>query len=350
LKILITNDDGVWARGLSVLAERIAREPENEVYVVAPDRERSATGHALTLHKPIRVQKVEMEGKMRGVWWTTGTPSDCVKFAYGHIVPAPIDLVVSGINSGPNLGSEILYSGTVSAAMEGAFLDIPSIAVSTGSDGHRHYDVAADFVVRLIKLLPESGLGKRLLLNINVPNLPAEKLQGARVTRLGVRAYTDHFEKRVDPRGKSYYWLAGEAIEEGEEEGTDAWCMSHNMISVTPITFNMTDLSMIDKLQNLEGFGRLLERGGSAPVKDGSKQVSEGSKQVSDGSKQVSDGSKQVSDGSKQVSDGSKQVSDGSKQVSDGSKQVSDGSKQVSDGSKQLSDGSTQVSGTGNIN
>jgi 5'-nucleotidase len=260
LKILITNDDGVWARGLQVLAERIARQPEYEVFVVAPDRERSATGHALTLHKPIRVQEVEMAGQMKGVWWTTGTPSDCVKFAVGHIKPEqPFDLVISGINSGPNLGGEILYSGTVSAAMEGAFLDIPSIAVSTGTEGHRHYDVAAEFIVRLIKVLPDSGLGRRLLLNVNVPNLPAEKIQGVQVTRLGVRAYTDRFEKRVDPRGKTYYWLAGEAIEEGEEEGTDAWCMVHNMISLTPITFNMTDMVVKEKLQNWGALGSLLD-------------------------------------------------------------------------------------------
>ena len=259
MKILITNDDGVWARGIRVLAERIARQPEYEVYVVAPDRERSATGHALTLHKPLRVAQAEMEGKMRGVWWTTGTPSDCVKFAVGHIVPGPVDLVLSGINSGPNLGGEILYSGTVSAAMEGAFLDIPSIAVSVGSEGHRYYDVAADFIARLIQLLPESGLGRRIFLNVNIPNLPADKLKGVQVTRLGVRAYTDHFEKRVDPRGKVYYWLAGEAIEEGEEEGTDAWCMARGMISITPISFNMTDMDMKDKLQNWGELSKLVE-------------------------------------------------------------------------------------------
>lgn len=273
LKILITNDDGVWARGIRVLAERIAREPEYEVYVVAPDRERSATGHALTLHKPLRVEEVEMEGKMRGVWWTTGTPSDCVKFAVGRLVPEPVDLVISGINAGPNLGGEILYSGTVSAAMEGAFLDIPSIAVSIGSKGHRHFDVAANFIVRLIKLLPESGLGKSLFLNVNIPNLPEEQLQGIQVTRLGVRAYTDHFEKRVDPRGKVYYWLAGEAIEEGEEEGTDAWCMSHKMISLTPISFNMTDMLMKEKLQNWDALSKLVDTKAAEPGKGAGKII-----------------------------------------------------------------------------
>lgn len=273
MKILITNDDGIWARGIRVLAERIAREPEHEVYVVAPDRERSATGHALTLHKPLRAQQVEMEGKMRQVWWTTGTPSDCVKFAVGHIVPR-VDLVISGINSGPNLGGEILYSGTVSAAMEGAFLDIPSIAVSTGSEGHRHYDVAAQFIVKLIGIMHDSGFGKPLFLNVNVPNLPAEKIRGMRVTSLGVRAYTDRFEKRVDPRGKSYYWLAGEAIEEGEKEGTDAWCMANGMISVTPISFNMTDMHMKEQLEKWDPLQKLFDNKEYSELGRGSGSIS----------------------------------------------------------------------------
>lgn len=257
MKILISNDDGIFARGIRVLAEEIARDSENEVYVVAPDRERSATGHALTLHKPLRVEEVDFPGKVKGAWWTTGTPSDCVKFAVGHLVPAPVDLVLSGINSGPNLGGEILYSGTVSAAMEGAFLDIPSIAISLGSNGHRHYETAAAFLAKVIKILPASGLGKKLFLNINVPNLPADKIAGVRVSKLGVRAYNDHFEKRTDPRGKVYYWLAGEAIEEGEEEGTDAWCMAHGIISITPIAFNMTDLDMKTRLENWQDLSRI---------------------------------------------------------------------------------------------
>lgn len=257
MKILISNDDGIWAHGIRSLAEKIASDSENEVYVVAPDRERSATGHALTLHKPLRVEEVEFPGKVKGAWWTTGTPSDCVKFAVGNLVAEPVDLVISGINSGPNLGGEILYSGTVSAAMEGAFLDIPSIAISLAGSGHRHWETAAAFVSKLIKLLPDSGLGKKLFLNINVPNLPENKIKGVRISKLGVRAYNDRFEKRIDPRGKVYYWLAGEAIEEGEEEGTDAWCMAHDLISVTPIAFNMTDMSMKDRLENWPAFASI---------------------------------------------------------------------------------------------
>lgn len=250
MKILVSNDDGIQARGIRVLAKCLAEDPANEVYVVAPERERSATGHALTLHKPLRVEEVEMEGDMKNVWYTTGTPSDCVKFAVGCLLKEPVDMVISGINSGPNLGGEILYSGTVSAAMEGAFLDIPSIAVSMGGNGKRHYELAAHFVREMIKNMHRLGSKRRLLLNINVPNVEKAKLAGTLVTKLGVRAYRDQFERRVDPRGKVYYWLAGEAIEEGEDEGTDAWAVANDYISVTPITFNMTDFNMMEQLES----------------------------------------------------------------------------------------------------
>lgn len=250
MRILISNDDGISARGIRALAQRLAQEADFEVYVCAPDRERSATGHALTLHKPLRVEEVDLGPNIKGAWYTTGTPSDCIKFAVGCLLDkTPPDFVISGINNGANLGGEILYSGTVSAAMEGAFLDIPSIAVSCSGRGHRVYEPAADFVAKFVRVLKKAEfiVGKTLI-NINVPNVPADQLKGVQVTKLGVRAYNDYFEKRVDPRGKVYYWLAGEAIEEGEEENTDAWCVSHNKISVTPITFNMTDFGLIDKM------------------------------------------------------------------------------------------------------
>ena len=248
MRILVSNDDGIHAGGINTLARRLSAEAELDVYVVAPDRERSATGHALTLHKPLRVEEVEMEGSIKGAWATTGTPSDCVKIAVGTLIQAPVDYIVSGINRGPNLGGEILYSGTVSAAMEGAFLDIPSLAVSAAGSGRFSFALAADFVARLLKILPDASLIGKTLLNINVPDVAGQDIKGVAISKLGVRAYTDHFEKRIDPRGKVYYWLAGEAIEEGEEENTDAWCLAHNLISITPISFNMTDFKMMDRL------------------------------------------------------------------------------------------------------
>lgn len=251
MRILVSNDDGIHARGIRTLAQRLAQEKDFEVYVCAPDRERSATGHALTLHKPLRVEEVDMGPHVKGAWLTTGTPSDCVKFAVDCLLDKiRPDFVISGINSGANLGSEILYSGTVSAAMEGAFLDVPSMAVScAGGTGKRHYEPAAEFVTKIVRTLKKANfLVSKTLININVPNVPAEEIQGVQLTKLGVRAYNDYFEKRVDPRGKTYYWLAGEAIEEGEEENTDAWCIAHKKISITPIRFDMTDFKLIDKL------------------------------------------------------------------------------------------------------
>lgn len=261
MRILIANDDGIHARGIKALAKRLAEDPKHEVYVVAPDRERSATGHSLTLHKPLRVDEVEMEGKMKQCWSTTGTPSDCVKLAISVLmVEQQPDIVISGINSGPNLGTEVLYSGTVAAAMEGAFLDVPSIAVSIGAKGaEKHYDSAAEFISRFVNLYPAAHLGSKTLININVPNLPVSEIKGVRVTELGIRLYNDWFEKRNDPRGKSYYWLTGHAIEEGESETSDAYALLHDYISVTPVTFNMTDRNALASLQKVEGLTELLD-------------------------------------------------------------------------------------------
>jgi len=259
LRILVSNDDGVHARGIRVLSKRLAQEPDNAVYVVAPDRERSATGHSLTLHKPLRVEEVQLERSLKGAWSTSGTPSDCVKFAVSALLKQPPAVVISGINSGPNLGSEILYSGTVSAAMEGAFLNIPAIAVSLVGDGEKRYEVAAEFVSRLVAILPTSGLPSRTVLNVNVPNVSAEEIRGVRITELGVRLYNDYFEKRMDPRGKVYYWLAGHAVEEGEGEGTDVRAVLNKMISVTPLTFNMTDRPIMEKLGSWMELQRLVD-------------------------------------------------------------------------------------------
>jgi len=258
LKILISNDDGIHAKGIKVLAERLSREPENDVYVVAPDRERSATGHSLTLHKPLRTELIEMPGKVKSAWSTTGTPSDCVKLAITELLPTKPDMVISGINNGPNLGSEILYSGTVAAAMEGAFLGIPSVAVSLQWGEQRHFDVAAEVLARLVKVFPKAHLESRSLLNVNIPNVPLAEIAGVRLTEVGVRGYEDYFEKRTDPRGRIYYWLAGTAIEEGEAETTDAWAILNKFVSITPVAFNFTDHAALKKLEGVSDFARIL--------------------------------------------------------------------------------------------
>lgn len=258
MRILISNDDGIYAPGIKALATRLAEEPQHEVYVVAPDRERSATGHALTLHKPLRVEEIDIPGKMRGCWSTTGTPSDCVKLAISVLLEQKPDLVISGINNGANLGAEVLYSGTVAGAMEGAFLNVPSIAVSmVTKDQGKHFDVAADFMARFISVYKSSMFGAKTMININVPSLPAEKIKGVKVTELGVRGYNDWFEKRHDPRGRDYYWLTGHAIEEGEAETSDAHAIYNDIISITPVTFNMTDRKALPALEAMPGLPEL---------------------------------------------------------------------------------------------
>ncbi|MDZ4836082.1 MAG: 5'/3'-nucleotidase SurE [Candidatus Melainabacteria bacterium] len=259
MRILISNDDGIYAPGIKALATRLAEDPQHDIYVVAPDRERSATGHSLTLHKPLRVEEVELPGKMRRCWSTTGTPSDCVKLAISVLMEDNLpDLVISGINNGANLGAEVLYSGTVAAAMEGAFLSVPSIAVSMVTKGEgKHFEVAAEFMSKFIGVYNKAHLGPKTLINVNVPSLPADRIKGVRVTELGIRAYDDYFEKRHDPRGRDYYWLTGHAIEEGEAETSDAYALAHDMISITPIAFNMTDRAVLPKLESLPGLAEL---------------------------------------------------------------------------------------------
>lgn len=251
MRILLSNDDGIQAAGLRTLAEYLSSE--HEIYVIAPERERSATGHALTLHKPLRIERVDMKlDPSIQAWESTGTPGDCVKIGLNAILEAKPDLVISGINHGPNLGADVLYSGTVSAAMEGAVLGYPSIAISL-SDG-RNGDTAdfidaANFMLKFLPKVKMLSFPKKTILNINVPGIPAADMTGVEVTRLGTRMYTDTYEKRIDPRGKVYYWLAGEIIDAEEEAGTDIMAIRNNKVSITPVTCEMTHTSVIPELE-----------------------------------------------------------------------------------------------------
>ncbi len=247
LRILVSNDDGIAAPGIRALARALATS--HEVYVLAPDRERSATGHALTLHKPLRAEPVEMGQGVAGAWAVTGTPSDCVKLAVGAILPAPPDLVVSGINRGPNLGTDVLYSGTVSAALEGVINGLPAIAFSLATFSDVGYDRAAAFAASLVQQLADQTLPTKFLLNVNLPALEGEGYRGVRITKLGVRKYKDVFERRADPRGRTHYWLAGEAVEAGEADDSDVMAVRANYVSITPIQYDMTDYPMIAPLR-----------------------------------------------------------------------------------------------------
>lgn len=250
MRILITNDDGIDSLGIRALIEVL--HEDNELYVVAPDRERSATGHSLTLHKPLRIQSVDAGVPNTTSWQSTGTPTDCIKLALcSLLMDKGLDLVITGINHGPNLGADILYSGTVNAAIEGAIYSIPSIAISL-TDGHHNdtnFKKAALFLKLFLKELPQLNLPPQTVLNINFPPSAEPKLSNVKIAELGKRMYSDCYEKRVDPRGKVYYWLSGDPIEEGEDPDSDVMAIAGGCISVTPIQFNLTDLKLVGSLR-----------------------------------------------------------------------------------------------------
>ena len=258
MKLLISNDDGIFALGIRTLANALA-EVGHDVTVVCPDRERSATGHGLTLHDPIRAEVVDsIFHPTVKAWSCSGTPSDCVKLALGALLDAPPDFVLSGINHGSNLGTDILYSGTVSAAMEGVIEGIPSIAFSLTSYTLREFQPAARFATILLSQLSKQPLPEAMLLNVNVPPVKWEEIAGVALTRQGIRRYFDIFQKRVDPRGKTYYWLAGEVLEEVEQPEnpllpshieTDVQAIRKNYITVTPLQYNLTYAAGINSLQ-----------------------------------------------------------------------------------------------------
>jgi 5'-nucleotidase len=261
MKLLISNDDGIFSLGVRTLANTLA-EAGHDVTVVCPDRERSATGHGLTLHDPIRAERVEsIFHSAIKAWSCSGTPSDCVKLALGALIDEPLDLVLSGINHGSNLGTDILYSGTVSAAMEGVIEGIPSIAFSLASHASQEFQAAAMFAQRLITQISKHPLPEVMLLNVNVPPIKPEEIAGVVITRQGIRRYFDTFEKRIDPRGKTYYWLAGEVLEDVEQPAhlhlppdipTDVQAIRDNYITVTPLQYNLTDTAGVNSLQELK--------------------------------------------------------------------------------------------------
>jgi 5'-nucleotidase len=254
MKILVSNDDGIFAEGLRTLVQTLVKE--HEVYVCAPDRERSATGHSMSLHKPLMVSPIRKKDFIGGIkegFETSGTPADCVKIALGALwKDVDFDLMVSGVNHGPNIGIDVLYSGTVSAAMEAMLLGLPSIASSLYSYSSIEFQPATAWLLDFIRdkqsLL--NKIPKRSFLNINFPTGPREEYKGYEITVLGNRAYMENYEERIDPRGRKYYWLAGNPIEGLEKPGTDGMALLETKVSITPIKFDMTDYNFIKDLQS----------------------------------------------------------------------------------------------------
>ena len=246
MRILISNDDGIQADGLKEL--RNSLQDQHKVFIVAPDHERSATGHKITMHRPLRVKECSYPGTDTIGWEVDGTPADCVKLGLEVLLPEPPDLVISGINFGPNLGSDVLYSGTVSAALEGLINGIPSIAISLATHEYHNFSFSGKVIKEVVSIL-RGELPHSTLLNINIP--PGTP-QGIKVTRLGNRRYVNIFDKRTDPRGRVYYWMAGEPydVDENDPE-TDIWAVNEGYISITPIQFDMTDYGFMEKLKEI---------------------------------------------------------------------------------------------------
>lgn len=254
MKILVSNDDGIQAPGLRALAAALAHC--GEVTIIAPEREQSAAGHAVTLHKPLRMREVTLDGLDVKAYATNGTPADCVALGTVDRENMP-DLVFSGINAGANLAEEILYSGTASAAMEGAMYEVPSFAISVVAPiTEARFDVAAQLGRRLAEAFTPAVRTRACFLNVNVPNLGPEEIKGIEVTRLGHRRYVNRISRRLDPRGQPYFWFTGEPIEKDASPGTDIAAVAAGRISITPLHFDLTshgDIALLSEALAKQG-------------------------------------------------------------------------------------------------
>jgi len=247
--ILVTNDDGIYAPGLEALAN--ALETLDEVYIVAPDRERSAIGMAITLHRPLRANQLSER-----VYSTDGTPVDCVDLAVGALLPRAPALLVSGINHGQNLGHDIHFSGTVAAAKKATFLGIPSIAVSLAFEQDKatttsvYFDTAATIACRIAKRVMASGLPEGVLLNVNVPNCPLPQIGTLSVTRQDLGTYSAKAERRLDRRGQAYFWIGGERAHVDDRPDTDVKAVRRGDVSITPVQLDFTAHNLMDSVRD----------------------------------------------------------------------------------------------------
>ncbi len=249
MHILISNDDGLYAPGIRLLSQRVAEHCER-VTIVAPDRDRSGASNSLTLDQPIRV-----EARDEGVYMVYGTPTDCVHLAITGLLDSEPDMVISGINAGANLGDDVLYSGTVAAAMEGRFLGLPAMAVSLvyRSGGPHHYESAARGALLLMQQLERQPLPADTILNVNVPDLPWEEIRGFETTRLGHRHRSEDVIPIKDPRGRSFFWVGPPGGEEDNGPGTDFNAIRRGFISVTPIHVDLTRYQALDQVSHWIG-------------------------------------------------------------------------------------------------
>jgi 5'-nucleotidase len=249
MHILLTNDDGIAAPGLFALYQEVIKL--GKVTVLAPDHNWSASGHVKTMHRPLRVREAQLADGMTALA-SDGAPSDCVALAMLGLIEEKIDIVVSGINPNANLGHDVTYSGTVTAAMEAAIWGLPGVAVSMevpeDQPGPLDFGPAAKIARQVITLVGNNGLPKNVLLNVNIPYRKIEEIQGVRVTRLGLRVYRDALDARKDPRGRPYYWIGGDTPTGVPEKGTDFGALAEGAVSVTPLHLDMTAYEIIPGL------------------------------------------------------------------------------------------------------
>jgi 5'-nucleotidase len=254
LNILISNDDGVDAPG--IIALESALKLVANTTVVAPDKNRSGSSAALTLDRPLRCYRNE-----RGFYSVTGTPCDCIHLGSHRILSTKPDMVVAGINRGANLGDDVLYSGTVAAAMEGRSLGFPAVAISLAGSKYQHYQVAADFMIKLLKNIRSFQLDSNIILNVNVPDLPQEKIKGIEFTRLGSRHRADTIVPGQDPKGETVYWIGPPSEPQDIEQGTDFNAIAKGYISITPLVVDLTASQLTSTMQRWQqSFQELLKR------------------------------------------------------------------------------------------
>jgi len=240
--ILVSNDDGVSSKGIKALAQALKKIAD--VVVVAPDREKSAASHSLTLHRPLRVQKISPK-----VYSVDGTPTDCITLGIYEILKRKPDLIISGINKGANLGDDVHYSGTVSAALEGGIFGVPSIAISLMGRERLIFTAAANFAVKLAKKVAKEGLPPGVILNVNVPNVPENQIKGHIWVKLGKRNYGDIIVEKMDPRGRAYFWIGGDEKGFVDIPHSDCNAILENKISITPLRIDMTDHAILKKFK-----------------------------------------------------------------------------------------------------
>ncbi len=242
MHILVSNDDGYRARGLSILVDYLERE--NTLDVVVPDRNRSGASNSLTLDNPIRAHRMQ-----NGVVRVNGTPTDCVHLAITGLLEDEPDMVIAGINAGANLGDDVLYSGTVAAAVEGRFLGYPALAISLTGTALVHYDTAARVAMRVLDLIRRDTLNADLILNINVPDIPYESLSGIQITRLGHRHRAEPVIKEKDPRGRDIFWIGASGGELDAGEGTDFYAINNGYVSITPMHVDLTHYQVLNDMR-----------------------------------------------------------------------------------------------------